>query len=83
MVTEVRENSPAAKAGLRAGDIILKAGGRTIMNQTDLVRAVNDKKDGEVQLMIDRGGSRQTISVTPEAAKDGNSIFQSGDDGVD
>jgi serine protease Do len=83
MVTEVRENSPAAKAGLRAGDIILKAGGRTIMNQTDLVRAVNDKKDGEVQLTIDRDGNRQTISVTPEAAKDGNSIFQSVDDGID
>jgi serine protease Do len=83
LVTEVRENSPAAKAGLRAGDIILKAGGRTIMNQTDLVRAINDKKDGEVQLMIDRGGSRQTISMTPEAAKDGNSIFQSDDDSSD
>jgi hypothetical protein len=33
--------------------------------------------------MIDRGGSRQTISVTPEAAKDGNSIFQSDDDSSD
>jgi serine protease Do len=83
LVTEVRENSPAAKAGLRAGDIILKAGGRTIMNQGDLVRAVNDKKDGEVQLTIDRDGSRQTISVTPEAAKDANSIFQNGGNDID
>jgi serine protease Do len=80
MVTEVRENSPAAKAGLRAGDIILKAGGRTIMNQADLVRALDEKKDGDIQLTIDRNGSRQTISVTPEAAKDGNSFFQSTDD---
>jgi len=83
LVTEVRENSPAAKAGLRAGDIILKAAGRTIMNQTDLVRAINDKKDGDVQLMIDRGGARQTLSVTPEAAKDGNSIFQDDNDNID
>ena len=80
MVTEVRENSPAAKAGLRAGDIILKADDRTIMNQADLVRAINDKKEGEIRLTIDRNGSRQTISVTPEAAKDGNSLFQSTDD---
>src|SRR4051812_38831893 len=80
MVTEVRENSPAAKAGLHAGDIILKADDRTIMNQADLVRAINDKKEGEIRLTIDRNGSRQTISVTPEAAKDGNSLFQSTDD---
>ena len=80
MVNEVRENSPAAKAGLRAGDIILKVDSRTIMNQNDLVRAVNEKKDGDVQLTIVRDGNRQTISVTPEATKDGNVFFQSDDD---
>ncbi len=80
MVNEVRDDSPAAKAGLRAGDIILQADGRTIMNQSDLVRAINEKKDGSVQLTIDRNGSRQTISVTPEASKDGNMFFQNDDD---
>jgi hypothetical protein len=80
MVTEVRENTPAAKAGLRAGDIILKAGGRTVMNQADLMRALDEKKDGDIQLTIDRNGSRQTISVTPEPAKGGNSLFQTTDD---
>ena len=39
------------------------------MNQNDLVRAVNEKKDGDVQLTIVRDGNRQTISVTPEASK--------------
>ena len=80
MVNEVRENSPAAKAGLLAGDIILKVDSRTIMNQNDLMRAVNEKKDGDVQLTIVRDGNRQTISVTPEATKDGNVFFQSDDD---
>jgi membrane-associated protease RseP (regulator of RpoE activity) len=80
MVNEVRENSPAAKAGLKAGDIIVKADGRTIMDQSDLVRVVNEKKEGDVQLTIVRDGSQLTISVTPEAAKDGNFFFQDGDD---
>ena len=80
MVNEVRENSPAAKAGLKAGDIIVKADGRTIMDQSDLVRVVNEKKEGDVQLTIVRDGSQLTISVTPEAAKDGNFVFQDGDD---
>jgi serine protease Do len=80
MVNEVRENSPAAKSGLRAGDIIVKIDSRTIMNQNDLVRAINEKKDGEVQLTIVRDGNRQTISVTPETGKDGNFVFQSDDD---
>jgi len=80
LVNEVRENSPASKAGLRAGDIILKVDNRTIMNQNDLIHAINEKKDGNVQLTIVRDGNRQTISVTPEAAKDGNFVFQSDSD---
>ena len=80
MVNEVRENSPAAKAGLRAGDIILKVDSRTIMNQNDLIRAINEKKEGDVQLTIVRDGNRLTISVTPEVGKDGNVFFKSDDD---
>jgi len=81
MVDEVRENSAAAKAGLKAGDIIVEANGKAVKNQMDLIRVINEKKEGDVQLTIVRGGNRQTISVTPEAAKDGNFFFQSDDDG--
>jgi serine protease Do len=81
MVDEVRENSPAAKAGLKAGDIIVEANGTAVKNQMDLIRVINEKKEGDIQLTIVRDGNRQTISVTPEAAKDGNFFFQSDDDG--
>ncbi|HYJ91035.1 MAG TPA: PDZ domain-containing protein [Pyrinomonadaceae bacterium] len=81
MISDVGDNSPAARAGLKAGDIIVQADGRTIMNQSELTRAINEKKEGDVQLTIVRDGSRQTITVTPEAAKDGNFFFQNDDDG--
>ena len=80
MIDDVRENSPAAKAGLKAGDIIVEANGKAVRNQMDLIKTINEKKDGDVQLTIVRSGSRQTINVTPEAAKDGQFFFRSDDD---
>lgn len=80
LVDEVRENSPAAKAGLKAGDIVIEANGKAVRNQMDLIKAINEKKEGDVQLTIMRNENRQTITVTPEASKDGNFYFQSDDD---
>jgi len=69
LVNNVRENSPAAKAGLKAGDVIVEVEGKEIKNNVDLIRAVNEKKEGDVQLTIIRERNRQTISVTPEKLK--------------
>ncbi len=80
MINNVRENSPAAKAGLKAGDIIVEAGGKAVKNNMDLIHAISDKKEGEVQLTIIRDKNRQTISVTPEASKDSGFFFQTDDD---
>ena len=83
MVSEVREGSPAEKAGLKAGDIIVEANSAAIKGNFDLVKAINDKKEGDVTLTIVRDGSRQTIAVTPEAAKDQNFFFKGdGEDGL-
>jgi len=84
MVSEVREGSPAEKAGVKAGDIIVEANGTPVKGHMDLMRVLNDKKDGDVTLTIVRNGSRQTVTVTPEAAKDGNVYFQGdGEEGLD
>lgn len=77
LVNNVRENSPAAKAGLKAGDIIVEAEGKEIKGDVDLIRAIGQKKEGSVTLTIVRGGNRQTISVTPEEVKgEFNTFFE-------
>ena len=73
MVNEVRADSPAAKAGLRAGDIIVEADGKEVKNEGDLIRAIGEKKEGDVTLTILRDRNRQTLRVTPEEVKDGAS----------
>jgi membrane-associated protease RseP (regulator of RpoE activity) len=80
LINEVRENSPAAKSGLKAGDLIVEVNGKVVKSDFDLIREVNAKKDGDVQLTIVRDGKRQTISVTPEVSKDGGFMFKSDDD---
>ncbi|MBS1793245.1 MAG: PDZ domain-containing protein [Acidobacteria bacterium] len=71
LINNVRENSPAAKAGLKAGDVIVEADGKAVKNNVDLIRAVNEKKDGDVTLTIVRDRNRQTVTVTPEKLKGG------------
>lgn len=77
LVNNVRENSPAAKAGIKAGDIIVEAEGKAVKGDFDLIRALGDKKEGAITLTIVRDRNRQTISVTPEEMKGGfNNFFE-------
>ena len=66
LINEVRPDSPAAKAGLKAGDIIVEVDGKEVKGEGDLMRAVQEKKEGDVSLTVIRSGNRQTIRVTPE-----------------
>lgn len=66
LVTNVREDSPAAKAGIRAGDVITEVDDADIEDVGDLSRAINRKSEGDVTLTIVRDKSKQTIRVTPE-----------------
>jgi Zn-dependent M28 family amino/carboxypeptidase len=66
----VREDSPAAKAGLKAGDKIVKIAGRDVRNVYDYTYALGEMKAGqeyEVELM--RGGDRIKVVITPAARK--------------
>lgn len=80
MINDVRADSPAAKAGLKAGDIVVEVDGKAVKTNLDLIKAVNARKEGDVQLTVVRDRSRQTISVTPEASKDSGFLFQTDDD---
>lgn len=71
LITGVNENSPSAKSGLRAGDVIVEVNGKAVDRSFDLIKAINEKKEGDISLTIVRDKNRQTISVTPEPSKDG------------
>jgi len=65
MVEGVQENSPADKAGVKIGDIIVAVDGKDVKWSGDLRDAMREKKDGEtVRLEVLRGRSRQTLVTT-------------------
>jgi serine protease Do len=70
LINEVRPDSPAAKSGLKAGDIIVEIDGKEVKTDRDVIHAVTEKKEGDVTLTIVRDRNRQTIRVTPEDVKD-------------
>jgi serine protease Do len=70
LITSVSENSPAAKAGLRAGDVITAVDGEKVNSSGDIVRAINKKDDGEISLTILREHNSLNINLTPEKNKE-------------
>ena len=66
LVTSVTDDSPAAKAGLKAGDVITSVDGEKVEGAGDLSRAINKKKDGDVTLTVIRNKNQRTITVTPK-----------------
>ena len=76
LVTAVSDGSPAAKAGLKAGDVITTVDGETIEGPGDLSRAINKNKDGDVTVVVIREKKQRTIKVTPE--KNQSQIIRAG-----
>ena len=69
-ISGVRGGSPADKAGLKGGDIIIKFGGQKITNIYDYTYALEAVKIGEpVEVVILRDGKQTTLKATPEARK--------------
>lgn len=63
------DNGPADKAGLKAGDIILKIDNTAIDQKNSLSAVINRHKVGDkVTLTVLRGGKEQRIDVTLDAA---------------
>jgi membrane-associated protease RseP (regulator of RpoE activity) len=66
LITSVTDNSPAAKAGLKAGDVITAIDGEKVDSSGDITRALNKKQEGEVSLTILRDHASRNIVLTPE-----------------
>jgi membrane-associated protease RseP (regulator of RpoE activity) len=68
--SDVRPGSPAAKAGLKAGDILVDFGDKPIHNLYDFTDALRRSKVGQtVEVKVLRDGQPLTVSVTLEQRK--------------
>ena len=62
----VRDNSPASKAGLMAGDKIVKLAGKEIRNVMDYTYTLGEMKAGEeYEVEVIRGGERMSFKIIP------------------
>jgi serine protease Do len=76
-ITRVEEDSPAAKAGLKQGDVVLEYNGQRVEGTEQFVRLVRETPAGRaVKLLINRGGATQTITATVGQHKHQPEVFR-------
>jgi predicted metalloprotease with PDZ domain len=63
LVIDVSPNTPAARAGLEAGDVIVRAGGRDVSGPEDVRRAMMGEEDGSVPIEVVRQGRRRELTL--------------------
>ncbi len=89
IITRVTEDSPAEKAGLKVGDLILQVGDKDVPNQRVLFRIIAESEiDKTVNLTIIRKRKRMDVPVTIErlketVTKEDIENADKGEDGVD
>jgi len=63
-ITRVEEGSPAEKAGLKPGDVVLEYNGQRVEGMEQLGRMVRETPPGrEVRLLVSRNGATQTLTA--------------------
>ncbi len=63
LIREVMQDSPAARANLAPGDLIVTAGGRPVRSMDDLFDALQAARGGTLQLAVVRGTDERAIQV--------------------
>lgn len=66
LVVRVNDNTPAAKAGLKAGDVIVSVDGEKVRDVSALTRAIGTKEEGQLALQVLRDRREVTVTVTIE-----------------
>jgi serine protease Do len=81
LVVDVRDDSPAAKAGLKDDDVILRYQGARVESAMQLQRLVRETPPArKVQLEISRQGMAQKIAATLGERKDGGAMVFEGEE---
>jgi len=71
-VYDVRPGEPAARGGMREGDVIRSIGGERVRTAEDVRRLVRSAPEREVPVVVGRGGQEVTLNLTPKTVTNEN-----------
>ena len=72
LIQQVTEDSPAGRAGLSSGDLIVAAAGQPVGGVDDLFDALQGAHGGTLELRVVRGADERTVQVVFTPATEGN-----------
>jgi regulator of sigma E protease len=70
VITSVGPRSPAERAGLKPGDVVLAVAGQPLYTHDDLLEAIRTRPGESFVMTIERDGKPLTLTVTPEPVKE-------------
>lgn len=65
-VDEVAKDTPAAQAGLKSGDTVVKLDGKTIEDKSDIDKTTEQNKDKKTKITVERDGKTHTMDIKPK-----------------
>ena len=74
-IGSVEADGPAARGGLREGDLVLQADGEPIADWAHWVRLVRAHPAQPLHVLIERSGARVELTITPDRELDGEVVF--------
>lgn len=77
VITSLRANGPAARAGLRPGDVIERISGTSVGSQIDAAAALRDTRAPDIILTLNRRGHYAMVHLSIRALSD---VAEQGDE---
>ncbi len=82
-ITRINRDSPAEKAGLKVGDVVLKVDDASVASSSQLTEALSARNPGDVvTLTVERGGKTEAVQATlandPQAEARASGFFRGG-----
>lgn len=74
LVTSVQRKSVAEKAGVKAGDVIVRVNGNTVTDTDDLADELSESEKGEIPLEIIRRGKPVTVNLPAHSGDDDSDL---------